>query len=94
MFNFDANITKKMLSKYGLPHTHNFSPEKILSNMKNDKKNWYNETIMVIPKDVNEMEIMNVEEDLVIETLSKTRESWWNVKDSSLADCRDNWWIY
>ena len=75
LFNFDANITKKMLSKYGLPHTHNFSPEKILSNMKNDKKNWYNEAIMVIPKDVNEMEIMNVEEDLVIETLSKTRES-------------------
>lgn len=75
LFNFDVNITKKMLDKYDLPHTHNFSPEKILSNMKNDKKNWYNETIMVIPKDVSVMEIMNVEEDLILEALSKTRRS-------------------
>ena len=43
--------------------------------MKNDKKSWYDETIMVIPKDVNKMEIMNVKEDLVVEALGKTKES-------------------
>ncbi|MFP4001876.1 MAG: 3-dehydroquinate synthase [Thermoplasmata archaeon] len=75
MFGFDPSITKELLDRFDLPSQHDFAPEKILGSMRDDKKNWFDETVMVLPKSIGEVEIKEVGDELILKSLRKTKRS-------------------
>jgi len=75
IFGFDSTITGNLLDKFDLPSQHDFTPERLLDSMGNDKKNWFDETIMILPKDVGEVEIKEVSDELLLNGLRKAKRS-------------------
>ncbi|MFO7793177.1 MAG: 3-dehydroquinate synthase [Candidatus Saliniplasma sp.] len=74
LYGFDPSITRDLLERYGLPYQHDFSPETILDSMRDDKKNWFDETVLILPKEVGEVEIKEVSDELIIRCLKETKE--------------------
>ncbi|MFW6065049.1 MAG: 3-dehydroquinate synthase [Candidatus Natronoplasma sp.] len=75
LYGFDPYITMDLLERYGLPYQHDLSPEAILESARDDKKNWFDETIMVLPKKVGEVEIKEVSDELILRCLKETKRS-------------------
>ncbi len=75
IFGFDSTLTRDLLDKFDLPSQHNFTPEKLLDSMRDDKKNWFDEMVMILPKDVGEVEIKEVSDELILSGLRKTKRS-------------------
>lgn len=75
IYDFDPSITKNLLDKFDLPCQHDFSPRNILDSMWDDKKNWFEKMVMVLPKNIGEVEIKEVSEKLILEGLRKARRS-------------------
>ena len=74
VYGFDPSITRDLLERYGLPHQHDLPPEAILDCMRDDKKNWFDETILILPKKVGEVDIKEVSDELIIRCLKETKE--------------------
>ena len=73
IFGFDSTITRDLLDKFDLPCQHDFSSDKILDSMRDDKKNWFDETVMILPKSIGEVEIKEVNDELILSALEKTK---------------------
>ena len=75
IFGFDPNVTRNLLDKFDLPSQHDFTPERLLDSMRNDKKNWFDETVIILPKDVGEVEIKEASDELLLNGLGKAKRS-------------------
>ncbi|MFW6040961.1 MAG: 3-dehydroquinate synthase [Thermoplasmatota archaeon] len=75
IYGFDSSITSELFKKYDMPLSHDFSPKDILEAMKDDKKNWYEDIVLVLLRDVGDIEIENVDHDIILNALEKTKKS-------------------
>ena len=65
LYNFDPGKVEELLRKFELPTGLPFEPEKILGEMRLDKKAWYGRLTFVVPVEIGEVTIEEVEEDVV-----------------------------
>ncbi|MGM0510966.1 MAG: 3-dehydroquinate synthase [Thermoplasmatota archaeon] len=73
IYDFDATITRELLERFDLPRKHNLSPEEILDLMREDKKNWFDEIVMILPKGIGEVEVKEVNDELILSGLRRTK---------------------
>lgn len=75
MYGFDPSLTKEMLDRYDLPRQHDLLPKEILESMRDDKKNWFDEIVMILPKNIGEVEVKRVNDELILNGLRRTHRS-------------------
>ncbi|MFP4051848.1 MAG: 3-dehydroquinate synthase [Thermoplasmata archaeon] len=75
MYGFDPSLTKEMLDRYDLPRQHDLLPKEILESMRDDKKNWFDEIVMILPKNIGEVEVKRVKDELILNGLRRTHRS-------------------
>ena len=68
---FDPDIVDRLVNKFlPLPDLH-LEPQELLDAMLRDKKSWYGRITMVLPSDIGEIEIQEIEETLVSRVLEE-----------------------
>lgn len=73
IYDFDPTVTEDLLDRFDIPYQHDLTPEKILASMRDDKKNWFDEIVMILPKNVGDVEIKEVSDELILNGLEKTK---------------------
>lgn len=75
MYGHDPSATEDMLDRFDLPRQHDLSPKEILDSMRGDKKNWFDDIVMVLPKDIGEVEVKRVNDEFILNGLRRTQRS-------------------
>ncbi|WP_099211935.1 3-dehydroquinate synthase [Thermococcus henrietii] len=73
MYGFDPGKVGELLEKFGLPTRLPFEPDEVLREMRLDKKSWYGKLTFVVPVDIGEVTVEEVEEDVVRRALEAVR---------------------
>ena len=73
LYGFDSSKVEGMLSKLGLPARHDFDPDEVLREMRLDKKAWYGRIVYVVPVDIGDVVVEEVEEETIKRALEATR---------------------
>lgn len=82
LYGFDSGKTEELLKKLGLPTGHPFRAEEILEEMRLDKKAWYGRITFVIPVEIGDVVVEEVDEAVLKRALEATRD------DSGSGDCQ------
>lgn len=74
LYGFDSGKVEEMLSKLNLPARHDFDPDSVLREMRLDKKAWYGRIVYVVPVDVGDVVVEELEEGVIKRALEATRK--------------------
>lgn len=73
VYGFDPSVTRNLLKRFDMPVFHDQPPEEILQEIRKDKKNWYDDIVLILPEEVGKVKIIEVEEEVILDALERTR---------------------
>ncbi|EHR78709.1 3-dehydroquinate synthase [Thermococcus litoralis DSM 5473] len=82
LYGFDSGKAEELLGRLGLPTGHPFRAKEILEEMRLDKKAWYGRITFVIPVEIGDVVVEEVDEAVLKRALEATRD------DSGSCDCQ------
>lgn len=79
-YDFDRDLIKDLLEKFDLPTKYSFEINRVIDNIRNDKKRWFDNNVMVIPKDIGEVKIEPVDISEIKSVLKGLRGRYYDVQ--------------
>ncbi len=73
VYGFDPSVTRNLLKRFDMPVFHDQPPEEILQVIRKDKKNWYDDIVLILPEEVGKVNIAEVEEEVILDALERTK---------------------
>lgn len=73
LYGFDSGKVEELLERFGLPTRLPFEPDDVLREMRLDKKAWYGRLTFVVPVEIGDVVVEEVDESLVRRALEAVR---------------------
>lgn len=73
LYGFDPGKVEELLRKFNLPTRLPFEPSDVLGEMKLDKKAWYGRIVFVVPVDIGDVSVEEVDEEVIRRALEAVR---------------------
>ncbi|MBP1912798.1 3-dehydroquinate synthase [Thermococcus stetteri] len=78
LYGFDSGKVEELLQGMGLPTRHPFGAGDIIREMRLDKKAWYGRIVFVVPVEIGEVVVEEVDEGVIRRALEATEDDSWS----------------